>query len=99
MYIFFLILHTTGLASIVTGYGLDGRGLIPGKGKIFCFMPHYPDWFWSPPIVLSNGYQWLSPQGAKQLWREADDSPPTSAKVKNGGSIPPLPYKSSRHGA
>jgi hypothetical protein len=30
---------------------------------------------------------------------EADYSLPSSAEVKNGGAIPPLPYKSSWHGA
>jgi hypothetical protein len=32
----------------------------------------------------------LSP-GVKRLWLEADGSPPSSAEVKNGGAIPPLP--------
>jgi hypothetical protein len=35
----------------------------------------------------------------KRLWRwlghEADYSPPSSAEVKNGGAIPPLPHASS----
>jgi hypothetical protein len=31
--------------------------------------------------------------------READNSPPSSAEVKNGGSIPPLPHTSSRRSA
>jgi hypothetical protein len=30
--------------------------------------------------------------GVKRPWREADSSPPSSAKVKNGGAIPPLPH-------
>jgi hypothetical protein len=31
--------------------------------------------------------------------REANHLPPTSTKIKNGGSIPPLPHTSSRHSA
>jgi hypothetical protein len=37
--------------------------------------------------------------GVKRLRREADHSPPSSAEVKNGGSIPPLPHTSSWRGA
>jgi hypothetical protein len=33
--------------------------------------------------------------GVKRLGREADHSPPSSAEVKNGGAIPPLPTMSS----
>jgi hypothetical protein len=29
--------------------------------------------------------------GVKRQGREADDSPPSSAEVKNGGAIPPFP--------
>jgi hypothetical protein len=29
---------------IATGSGIDGRGSIPGKGKMFFFTPHRPDW-------------------------------------------------------
>jgi hypothetical protein len=40
----------------------------------------------------------LSP-GVKRLGREADHSPPSSAEVKNGIAIPPLPHASSWHTA
>jgi hypothetical protein len=36
----------------------------------------------------------ISP-GVQQSEREGDHSPPTSAEVKNGGAIPPLPHTSS----
>jgi hypothetical protein len=39
---------------------------------------------------LSNGYQGLSSQ-LKQPGHEDDHTPPSSAKVKNGGAKPPLP--------
>jgi hypothetical protein len=44
-----------------------------------------------PPI------QWVP--GVKRPGREADHSPPSSAEVKNGGAMPPLPYTSSWRGA
>jgi hypothetical protein len=37
--------------------------------------------------------------GVKQLGHDADHSPPSSAKVKNGQAIPPLPCISSWRGA
>jgi hypothetical protein len=40
----------------------------------------------------------LSP-GVKQLGRDSDHSPPSSAEVKKGGAIPPLPRTSSWGGA
>jgi hypothetical protein len=40
----------------------------------------------------------LSP-GVKWQGREADHSPPSSAEVNNGGTIPPLPSMSSWHSA
>jgi hypothetical protein len=36
--------------------------------------------------------------GGKRPGREADHPPPASAEVKNGGTIPPLPHKSSWRG-
>jgi hypothetical protein len=57
-----------GISSIVrvdvtTKCGLDGRGLIPGKGKIFSPFAHRPDRLWVPTVLLSNGYRWRYPQG------------------------------------
>jgi hypothetical protein len=37
--------------------------------------------------------------GVKRQGREADHSPTSSAEVKNGGAIPPIPDTSSRRGA
>jgi len=37
------------------GYGLDDRGSIPGKGRIFFSLCPHPDWFWSHPA--SRGYR------------------------------------------
>jgi hypothetical protein len=45
------------------GYGLDDRGLILGRGKIFFSSPQCPEWRWDPPSLLSNEYQRLFPRG------------------------------------
>jgi hypothetical protein len=37
--------------------------------------------------------------GMKWPEHETDDSPPTNAKVTNGGAVPSLPYTSSGDGA
>jgi hypothetical protein len=49
-----------------------------------------------------NPILWVSrrfPPGGKRPGREADHSSPSSAEVKNGGAIPPLPHMSSWHSA
>jgi hypothetical protein len=82
-----------------TGYGLDGRGSIPGRVKRRFSTPQYPDRLWSPPSILSNGYWGVLSPGVKQLGREADHSTSSGAEVKNGGAIPPLPHTSPWYGA
>jgi hypothetical protein len=47
-----------------------------------------------PPI---QWYRGLFPRGLKRQGLEADHSPPSSAEVKKGGAIPPLPHMSSWH--
>jgi hypothetical protein len=75
---------------IATGYGLDSRGSIPSRGKIFLFSI-------SSELTLEPALQpiqWvlgvISPM-EKRPGREADQSPPSSSEVKNGGAIPPRP--------
>jgi hypothetical protein len=76
---------------IATGYGMDGLCSIPGSAR-FLSSPERPDQPWGPPSLLP--IQWvpgaLSP-GVKRKGREAGHSPPSSAEVKNGGAIPPVP--------
>jgi hypothetical protein len=46
------------------------------------FSSKCPDWFCGSPSLLISGY--MSPfSGVKWVGHEADDSPPSSAKVKN----------------
>jgi hypothetical protein len=75
---------------IVTGYALESRCSIPGRGKIFLFSiasrltlrPTKPSvqWVWEA----------LTP-GVERPGREADHSRPSSAEFRNGAVIPPLP--------
>jgi hypothetical protein len=74
---------------IATGYGLDGWVSIPSRGNIFPFstVSRQDLGPTQPPI------QWVAMDifpGVKRPGREADHSPPRSAEVKNGGTIPPL---------
>jgi hypothetical protein len=74
------------------GYGFQGRGSILGKGKIFLFSVAS-----RPALGLTQPHiQWvpgaLSPR-VKRLGREDDHPLTSSAEVKNGGDIPPLPIR------
>jgi hypothetical protein len=44
---------------LVMAYRLDGWGLILSTGKRFFSTFQCPDHFWSPPGLLSSGYQRL----------------------------------------
>jgi hypothetical protein len=72
-------------AGITMGYGLDGRGSIPGRGKRFSSNPQRPDQLWGPPNLLSNEYWGLYPRGLKRLGRETVCSLLSSSEVKSGG--------------
>jgi hypothetical protein len=41
---------------IATGYGMDGGGSIPGRGKIFFLTPQRPEQLWGLANLLLNGY-------------------------------------------
>jgi hypothetical protein len=73
-----------GVVSIATSYGLDDQGVgvrILVGSKVFS-SPCRPDRLWCPPDLLSNGCPGALSLGVKQQGREADHSPPASAKVK-----------------
>jgi hypothetical protein len=73
---------------MVTFYGLDGPGIKPWWGKIFCARPDRPC---GPPSLLYNEY-WVFPRGKKAPG--GDWSPtPSSAKVKEG--VEPYLYSPS----
>jgi hypothetical protein len=58
---------------VATGWTV--RGSNPGRGEIFRTCP---DWPWSPPSLLYNGYR-VFPGGKERPARDADSSPPSSA--------------------
>jgi hypothetical protein len=83
-----------GSVGISTGYVLEGRGSELSMGEIFLFSttsrpamgPSQPSIQWLPGA--------LSPR-VKRQGCEADHSPHSSAEVKKGGSIQPLPHTPS----
>jgi hypothetical protein len=84
--------YTVGpVADIATGYRLEGWGSIPSRGKKIIPTPQCPDWV-THPASNHIGSGALSPV-VKRPECEADQSP-SSAEVKNGGPIPPLPHTS-----
>jgi hypothetical protein len=79
---------------IVTGYGLDGLGLIPGSARLFSSPQHLDSGAHPASYPMGTGALSLR---VKQQGHEADHSPPSSAEAKKGRAIPPLPHMSSQH--
>jgi hypothetical protein len=82
----------------VTGYGVDGRDSIPGRGKIFLFSTASRQALEPSRPPIQRVPEMISPE-AKQPRRKADRSPPSSAEVKNSGAMPALANMSSWHSA
>jgi hypothetical protein len=84
------MLRTDSSVGIATGCGLESRGSIPGRGKIFLIStasrlalgPTQPPIQWVPETIFP---------GVKRQRREAGQSSPSDAEVKNSGDIAPLP--------
>jgi hypothetical protein len=67
---------------LATGYGLDDRGIgfrVAVESRIFSCRP---DRLCGPPSLIFNGYRGLFPREVRRQRREADHSPPSSAKIK-----------------
>jgi hypothetical protein len=79
------------ICGIATGYGLDGRGLIPGRGKIFLHSVQTGSGLAQPSM---QWVPWTNFPGVKRQEPKADHSPPSNAEVKNGGAIPITPTSS-----
>jgi hypothetical protein len=80
------IIINSSSVGIAAGYGLDGRGWIPCRDKVFLFS------IASGPALRpkSSPIQWVQSaisMGLKGPGREAEHSPPTSTEIKNGGAI------------
>jgi hypothetical protein len=92
----FYIMSRDSSVIIASGYGIDCRGSVPLRGKVFIFStasrpvlgPTQPPILWAQ-AALSPGVKWPD--------READHSPPSNAEVKNGKAMPSLPNSSSWH--
>jgi hypothetical protein len=70
----------------MSGYRLDSRAIevrSPAEAKGFFLYPLCPDRLWGPPSLLYNGYRDPFPRGKARTRRDADHSPPSSAKVEN----------------
>jgi hypothetical protein len=74
----------------VTDYGLDDQEIADlfEAGTRDLISPQRPEHILAPPSLPSN----LVP-GLKRSGREVDRTPPSSAEVKNGRVIAPLPHK------
>jgi hypothetical protein len=83
---------------IAMGYGLEGRGSNLGKGKIFLFSTTSRPNLGPTQRLIPWVSGAISPE-VKGPGREADNSPPSSAEVRNVGAIPPLPHTPSWHSA
>jgi hypothetical protein len=82
--------------SLATGYRLDGRVRLPAVQDFSLLHSVQADSGTHPASFSLSGT--ISP-GTNWQRREADHTPPSSAKVKNSGAIPPLPHMSSWHSA
>jgi len=73
--------------------GRTVRGLNLGTAKTFFYPPRLPDWLWRPFNFLFSGYQDAQDALPTAKWqgRDANFSPPLSAKVKNEWSNKPVP--------
>jgi hypothetical protein len=69
---------------IAKGYELNSQGSILG---VQTGSGAHPDSF-----AMGTGGGGVASPGMKRQRRKADHSPPSSADVKNGGAIPPLPH-------
>jgi hypothetical protein len=94
-----LFTDRNSVVGIPMDYGLKGQESIRGKVKSFFLLftasrpalgPAQPPIQWVPGALSSR---------VNRSEREVDHSPPSSAKVKIGGAIPPLLHIHSRHNA
>jgi hypothetical protein len=78
---------------IAKGYERYDGDWIPGRGRDFSLLHSFQTGSGSHPPSIEWVVGTLT-SGVKRPGREASHSPPSSAQVKNGISIPPLPSTS-----
>lgn len=79
---------------IPTGYGLEGRGSIPGRGKRFFSTLQRSDLLWGPAYPVAIGGYFPE---VKRPERKADHSPSSSDEVNNSEAITPYRYHNDRN--
>jgi len=67
--------------------GWMSQGWMPDRGKSCCSYSCCPDWLWGSPTPIFKGYWGAPTQQVKQPGHVFYRSPPSSAKVKDVGSI------------
>jgi hypothetical protein len=82
---------------IETGCELDGRVWFPAGARDFSLLHSDHNASGAHPVSYPVGTRRFFP-GVKRLEHETDHSPPSSAEIKNGWVIPPLPHTSSWRG-
>jgi hypothetical protein len=82
---------------VAATYGLGGRVLFSAWQDFLFFAASIPALRLNHPPI--QWVPWAISPGLKKPGCEADHSPPSSAEVKNGGAIPPLPCMTSWHSA
>jgi hypothetical protein len=60
------------MVDIARDYGLDGRGSIPSRSKLFFSTPQRPDRLWGPDNFLFNVYSGVFPRQQSDPVSEAD---------------------------
>jgi hypothetical protein len=88
----FYVVKWDSSVGIAMGCGLDDRGSISNRAKRFFVFSTASRLALEPTLPP---IQWLLgalPPGVKWPGHEADHSSPSSAKVNNGGALPPLPH-------
>jgi hypothetical protein len=79
------------VSMMIPGYGLGGRGSIPGRVNIFLVSAAYrPDLETTQPTIQCVPGEAIS-LGVKRQGREVDHLSSSTAKIKNGGPIHPCP--------
>jgi hypothetical protein len=78
-----LNVRESGELSVVTDYGLDDRGSIPDRQRIFSFSLCVRTGSGAHPASCTMGTVGPFPGGKGRPGRDADHSPPSSAEVKN----------------
>jgi hypothetical protein len=68
------------------------RGSFPSRAKRVSLLHNAQASFEAHPSSYPM-VAWDSFQGVKRQVSETDHSPPSSAEVKNGGAMPPLPIR------